>query len=50
MYIHKQLNVFQEVFTFFFFKVTSSRAEEIKELPGGLVTTPEFALYKYLFG
>ena len=49
MYIDKQLNVFQEVFTFFF-KVMSSRAEEIKELWGGLVTAPEFALYRYLFG
>ena len=49
MYIDKQLNVFQEVFTFLK-KVMSSRAEEIKELSGGLVTAPEFALYRYLFG
>ena len=49
MCIDKQLNVFQEVFTFFF-KVMSSRAEEIKELSGGLVTAPEFAFYTYLFG
>ena len=34
----------------FFFKVMSSRAEEIKELSGGLVTAPEFAFYTYLFG
>ena len=51
IYVYTQaIKCFFRKFSLFFFKVTSSRAEEIKELPGGLVTTPEFALYKYLFG